>query len=198
MKKILRTIICLFLTLSVHAQEGLTVLLGTEIPYDYKKGVYLKDINNVITPYLGTWEGTLSGKKYTFVFQKFLKIRSGSLENFYNYSDCIVAKFKVVDVASSTTLYTSMNATSIDDFPIFGIPIGSDNYMEFIFYDTDANCRNCLEFYFKKIAGNPNQMQYLKYKYGTDARYPDDPCSYANRADIPVFLPPENLILTKL
>jgi hypothetical protein len=63
----------LLIALSCRAQQIVPVersidymIAGNGIP----EGTYLKDTNNLLPKYLGTWKGTFEGKNYTFVVTK--------------------------------------------------------------------------------------------------------------------------------
>ena len=182
----------------MQAQEGLTVPLKS-VSIDYEKGVYLKDFDHVLEPYVGTWEGILNNKKYTFVLQKFIKQRIGELTNsFYCYEDRVMAKFRVIDLSNNETIYSSLNALTYDEFPASGYSPHINGYMEFRFTDANANCYNTLSFALKRNLSNPNELLYFEFNYEEDWKLPGVPCPFTNRADIPVYLPQENLVLTKL
>lgn len=158
-------------------------------------GAYLKDINNVLTPYIGTWEGILNNKKYTFVFTKFAQ-RYNSFSSYYQ--DELMGNFKVTDLSTGTVLYDNTAATNYDDFRIYGThPNVARGMCSFYFTDTVANCENNLKFILRNINGQPNKLTYCYFEY--DGWLKESDChNYPNRAAIPVFLPTQELILTKL
>ena len=53
MKKILKFAFCLLLALNANSQVTTIVPLSS---YDYPNGAYLKDLNNELTFWEGTWE----------------------------------------------------------------------------------------------------------------------------------------------
>lgn len=73
MKKIITVVSLIIITLSCKAQQIVPVEKmieyrdsDTEIP----KGTYLKDVNNLLEKYIGTWKGTYDSKNFTFVVTK--------------------------------------------------------------------------------------------------------------------------------
>jgi hypothetical protein len=160
-------------------------------------GVYIKDINNTFLPYLGTWEGVSNNKKYTFVFVKFTKYMTTWGNGGYEYRDELKAKFKVTDLTTGNILYDNTSVINHDDYIIFGTnPNPSRGICAFYFKDTDANCQNEMEFTLMNVTGQPNKLKYCYFNY-TDW-WRSDLCTYTNRLSIPVFLPQNDFILTKL
>ena len=160
---------------------------------------YLKDLDNTFLPYLGTWEGILNNKKYTFIFTKFAQHQSAAYSTEYMfYQDELKAKFKVTDLATGNVIYDNTSAINYDDYMIQGTdPSTARGICVFFFTDTDANCRNKMEFTLMNIRGQPNQLKYCYFEY-TDSWSGFECTNYPNRMDIPVFLPKEELILTKI
>ncbi|WP_394758798.1 DUF6705 family protein, partial [Flavobacterium sp.] len=160
-------------------------------------GAYLKDLDNTFLPYLGTWEGVLNNKKYTFEFVKFtqrLVMRSNS---YSYYRDDLMGKFKVTDLITGSVIYDNLAITNYDQYRIDGTnPSTSRGICAFYFTDTDANCKNGMEFKLQNVTGQPNQLKYCYFLY-TDSWTGSDCPYYPNRLAIPVFLPKEELILTK-
>jgi hypothetical protein len=73
MKKTILLGCMLIIAISCKAQQ----IVPLEKKIEYKltggipDGVYLKDINNLLGKYMGTWKGTIEGKNYTFIITKF-------------------------------------------------------------------------------------------------------------------------------
>jgi hypothetical protein len=194
MKKLRTISILLFLlTVSTYAQVTQIVPINS---LQYPNGAYLKDINGIFDRYVGAWEGVLNNKKYTFVFQKFEQHLYTNLDGTYDYTDDLMVKFKVVDLSTNTMLYNSLNAVNYEDFPISAINIPFHSLFSFIFTDTEANCYNRLKFTLKNVPNMPNQLKYCYFKY--DDFWIDSCANYQDRMSIPVFLPKEVFILTKL
>jgi len=168
--------------------------------YDYQDGDYMKDLNNVLLPYVGTWEGVLNNKKYTFVFTKFTQHLTAYSSVFFHYSDDLMANFKVTDLATNTVIYDNTATTSYNNQRIFcanpDVPRGM---LHLFFTDTDANCQNKLSFVLRNITGYPDQLTYCYFKYGSwgNGVYRDCP-NYTDRSQIPVYLPQQDFVLTKL
>lgn len=193
MKKIILIFVITF-SITCKSQVTVELPLGT---YEYPNGAYLKDLNNELLPYVGTWKGVLNNKEYTFVFQKFTQHLSAYPNGgSYNYRDEIKGKLKVVDLTTNITLYDNLSATNYDDFLIYGVSKPYSGMFEFIFTDTDANCNNSLSFTLRNINGQPNQLTYCYFKYDDWWKSWDCP-NYSNRMSIPVNLPMEEFVLIK-
>jgi hypothetical protein len=193
MKKLI-TISIIFTLIALNLKAQVT----TVVPIDalqYPNGAYRKDLNGEFNRYVGTWEGILDNKKYTFVFQKFEQHLNTWLNNTYDYTDELLVKFKVTDLSTNSILFSSLSATTFEQFPIFGASKPYNGLLTFVFTDSEVNCRNELKFTLKDVPNTPNQLKYCYFKY-TDSW--DNTCNtYTNRDDIPVFLPKNNFILTK-
>ncbi len=195
MKNTLKIIFCLFLSINSYGQVTVVVPLS---PVTNQNGAYFKDLNNELFPYVGTWEGVLNNKKYTFVFQKFTQ----HLTTYYPYSesyyyrDELMGKFQVTNNTTGEVIYSSLNASSYDEYPIRGIVKPYHGRFSFVFIDTEANCENGLKFMLKNIPNQTNQLKYFRFEYKDSWNI--DCTTYSSRMDIPVNLPMQDLILTKL
>lgn len=84
MKKLIVLGCMLIIAISCKAQTIVPVeksidymIAGNGIP----DGTYLKDVNNLLNKYIGTWKGTYEGKNYTFVITKFKDVFLGITED---------------------------------------------------------------------------------------------------------------------
>ena len=193
MKNIIKILICVLLNSNLWGQVLETVPLNTDD--NYNNGVYFKDINNELDSYIGTYEGVLNNKKYIFVFQKYLQVRSNNSTNSYRYFDEIKGKFKVIDLNTNTVIYNGLSATNPSDYLIYSITKANGGLFNLYFKDTDANCQNSMQFALRSTT-SPNTFKYCYFSY--DDWWNDDICSYTDRMAIPVYLPKEDFILTKL
>lgn len=102
MKKALLFACTLLFALSCKAQT----IVPVEKAIDYRRSedgipgdTYLKDINNLLTKYVGTWKGSYEGKNYTLYITKY------------------TSKFKKItrDILLTRYLITSSNGTVLED-----------------------------------------------------------------------------------
>lgn len=189
MKKIFNITTLLFI-FSINCNCQVTTTMPFET-YDYPNGAYLKDLENKLPFYVGTWEGILNNKKYTFEFVKFTQHLSQSSTEYYHYEDELMGKFRVIDLATGTTLYDNLAATDYDDYNIFLTTLKAGG--SFTYLDSE-HCFNSARFELFKVVGNPNQLRYNQFR-STTYHYSD--CPYQSKADIPMFLPTGDLILTR-
>jgi hypothetical protein len=189
MKNILKTL-CLLLFTIHFSCKAQNVPLKT---YDYVNGSYLKDLDNVLPFWVGTWKGTVNNKEYTFQFVKFPQHLTTFSNGDYYYEDVLKAKFKVVDLGSNTILYDNLNANTFEEYKIYFL----DNILtEYFFYFTDneTNCYNSAKFTLLKSNTNLNLIEFKDFSYGDNINLD---CPYANQIDIPIYLPKVNLTLTR-
>lgn len=95
MKKIFSIIIIMTFNISCLAQ---TVSLETMAqcdsnPQTCPDATYIKDVNNLLNKYVGTWKGTLNGKSYEFNFIK--KENFGFGENLKR--DRLIGRLKIIN-----------------------------------------------------------------------------------------------------
>ncbi len=90
MKKIFLFSILLFCAFSCNAQTYPLRTYGIEFPANS----YLKDTNNELQYYEGTWKGTWNSKTIFIILKK---ITNKYDEDFKYYRDFLIAKFKVMD-----------------------------------------------------------------------------------------------------
>jgi hypothetical protein len=197
LKKNIMKKIVLFLTILTFQLASCQTILPLNYPESTPNGAYLKDINNTYSKYLGTWEGVLNSKKYTFTFVKFTKHLYNWNANSFDYRDELMGKYKVVDLLTNTVVYDNTTAINFEDYTINSAnPNVARGLCAFDFTDTEANCKNGLEFYLVGITGQPNKLRYTGFSY-TDS-WEQDNCIYPTQGDIPIFLPKQEFILTKL
>lgn len=164
--------------------------------YDYPNGSYVKDIDNELDYYVGTWKGVLNNIEYTFEFVKFthhLNSYTGTATGTYHYEDELKGKLKVIDLQTNQVLYNNLNSTNYEDYLILGL--AKKNGMFNFWYKSKADkCFLDAEFVLKRINGQPNQLNYC---YFTLNSYRDFGCNYLDINQIPIFLPKQDLIITK-
>lgn len=189
MKVIIKILVLIFISINVNCQT--LPLKGFEEP---DNGGYLKDMENVLPFWLDTWEGTVNNKKYTFTLSMFPQYRIDSPSGNYKYKDKVVAKLKVIDLTTNQIIYDESSFTNYDDYIIHGLNVYGIQF-DFLFLDKSERCSNRAEFILVKNINNPNEITYKGFKYRQYGGL--DPCPYANQEDIPMFLPKEELVLTR-
>lgn len=156
-------------------------------------GVYFKDIDNELDYFVGTWEGVQNNKKYTFNFVKFTQQLVSDINDVNYFKDVIKVKFKVVDLTNNQVLYDDTATTDFNDYKISGISLRSSTF-RFSFLDNE-NCYNQINFDIHKIVNQPNVLRYCYFSY---FEYRDINCPFQNQGDIPMYLPKQDLMLTKV
>ena len=106
------SIVIIFLLLSCKAQT-----IAIEDFQDYVKqnkhgllnGGYIKDVNNVLDKFVGTWKGTQNSKNYEFVIVKVTK-NDGVLKE-----DKLLMRYKITD--SNGVIIAKCRSGIIESFP---------------------------------------------------------------------------------
>ena len=171
------------------AQEGVEVPLSTYV--DVPNGTYIKDMQNVFQPYIGTWKGiTSDNKEFTLQLVKFTKHLYTFPNGSYYYEDRLRGKYQLKDLTTNVIISNTLNAVNYEDYRIYGIGEPDNGTFDFIFRDTI--CMNSLRIYLDNIPGSPNQLRYTSF-YDS---YRSDDCPYANQTEIPLPIPGARKVVT--
>lgn len=190
MKKLIKIFSLFLFTLNSNCQT-----LPLNSMDEPNNGGYLKDLDNKLPFWVGTWKGVAENKEYTFEFNIFLhQQKNFSIERYY-YVDELVGKFKVVDLVTNNILYNDLMVTNFEDYKISLLSYNQYNGYSFLFNDDELHCDNLIEFQLIKNPSNPNQINYVNFSYSEFI--PTLDCPYSNRDDIPMFLPKVDLILVR-
>jgi hypothetical protein len=192
MKKIIFVIV-----LAITSCKAQQLPVTTTLPlgeFDYPNGAYLKDINNELLPFVGTWVGIFNNKRYTIKLRKFTQQLITADYINYEFIDDIAGDLKVEDITTNTVLYDNLNIVNYEDLNLISLGKPRGSMFKFMFRDTDANCNNYMEFYLQKQT-NINQLKYRDFRFTEDRMKGD--CIYDNREDAPRTLPNGEFILTK-
>lgn len=158
---------------------------------DVPNNAYIKDIDNELLPYEGTWKGNWNNKTMYVYFKRIKKLLDHKENNPY-YKDVLVGKFKVID-QNGLTLYDNTNLmdkdTKIEGGRFFTIP----NKRYSLFYlDPDI----CLMSGNIFISFNNVTNTQLSWKFMDTTDIITSDCPYYNANPFPEPLP-KNIILTK-
>lgn len=175
--------IILLLTSIFCSAQTLPLRTYTEIP----ENAYLKDTNNELQNYEGTWKGIWDGKT---IFVTFKKLTNQYNANLKYYKDYIVGKFKVLD-GNGNILFDNLSISDANA-KIWGARITKiDNKYALIYNDADlCNTRAKIEIDFTD-ATKPHLNWNLYY----GSNMITTACPYYNTG-IPEALP-EVITLTK-
>lgn len=152
-------IITTLLLLSISCKAQTTISL--EQAYEYNKidsiGIpmtvtYVKDINNRLDQFVGTWKGTYNGKTYEFRFIKKL--------NFGSYSvkwDKLIGRVLIKD-SNGTIIYNTTNVTDDTKTGFEGYTFQSSSYMLNFYNMNDTYCNDGGVVYMGISKTNPKIM----------------------------------------
>jgi hypothetical protein len=172
MKNIFLIIILLALTISCQAQIYPLRTYGIEYPANS----YIKDTNNELPAYEGTWKGTWNDKTIYIIFKK-VKRNFTHLENNPYYMDILIGKFKVTN-SSGSILFDNTNT--------------SDDKYSLTYSDSDICNMNG----FIKINFTDSTKTKLNWQFSDMTGIITPACPYYNSNPFPEPLP-KNIILTK-
>ncbi len=100
-------IIFSFVFISYKAQQQILPLETKGWPVE---GVYYKDLDNDLIPYIGTWKGVFDNKTFIITF---VKVKVKDSFSVISYKDRIIGRYKMLDV-NGNQLYTTYNLSDQD------------------------------------------------------------------------------------
>lgn len=191
MKKHLITTFAIVSCMLTYSQEGVEVSLTTPL-FEIQSGAYKKDLNNVLNPYIGTWESTWDGKKIILQIEKDAKRKFSFESGFYYYADRLVAKYKIVVLEDGNIIENNLSSLN-EDAKIESLARPKDNSFSFLYMDKDlcSNTGNIV------LIGNPLDNIVI-YKFFYNDYWNSHHCDYTNQNDIPINIPTVDVTLTKL
>tara|TARA_R110002012_G_scaffold283090_2_gene473215 strand:+ start:168361 stop:168939 length:579 start_codon:yes stop_codon:yes gene_type:complete len=191
MKNILK-IVCLFITINVSCQVTQIVPLHT---IDHPIGAYMKDLDNQLPYFVGTWEGTANNIQYTFEFTVFPQVLIDYENGMYWYRDKLEGKYEAVNLITNQILFSNLNAANYEDYMISETGIWQNQEFSFFYMDED-HCFNTAGFKLVKNLNNLNEVTYKGFElkgFGSPMGCPE----YESQDEIPLFLPTTEFVLTK-
>lgn len=158
---------------------------------DVPTNAYIKDLNNELFPYEGTWQAVWESKTFIIELKKIKKHLDHKENNPY-YKDVLVGKFKVLD-SSGNALFNNTNLpdndTKIEGTRFFTIP-----YKRYsLFYFDNDICGMSGDIYINFAS---TDLTKLTWRYSDMTDIITEECPYYNANPFPKPLP-ENIILTK-
>ena len=115
---------------------------------------YVKDINNLLNKYVGTWKGSYNEKFYEFNFTK--KINDGSSGTNVT-RDRIIGRAKVIN-SNGTILYNTLNEPNDNDTNFFGRNFQPDLEAYMVYFVGNSACVEYGDVYLRIYPATPNQM----------------------------------------
>ena len=185
MKQIILFILFTF-TISCQAQTYPLRTYGIEYP----PNSYIKDTNNELVEYEGTWKGTWNNKT-VYIYLKKIKKHFTHLANNPYYKDILIGKFKVID-SNGLILFDNTNLLD-DNAKIEGSNFRKvDNKYSLIYLEPEM-CGMTGRGYINFTDTTKTKLNW-KLPYGWDII--TESCPYYNATVAPEPLPYE-IILTK-
>ncbi|UOE38536.1 DUF6705 family protein [Chryseobacterium oryzae] len=151
---------------------------------DLENITYVKDTNNRLNQFVGTWKGNYGGKQYEIHFEK--KLQFGEDVKW----DRIFGKM-VIKNNSGNIIYNSMNETDTN-ISFFGDNFQKRSYvMHFV---GNYNCLESGDVFIETKLNNPNEMT-LFYSQDKDGLL--NPAKCPNFSSFTPLLPGDKMTLTK-
>ncbi len=184
MKTKITTIIVLTISIFIGAQSPILPLNTNGI--GVQEGAYVKDLDNVLPQYEGTWQYSENGKIVTLYLQKFM------VEKSRYYEDKILGKYKVVN-NGITISHTTNEEWDFYDLTLVGRTF-LENRNSYILGLEDKDRCNLTGSVFIKI--NPNNPNEMEWKLQQNEFWLEPDCyTYPN---MPEFTLPLEMTLQKI
>ncbi len=158
---------------------------------DIPENAYIKDLNNELIPYEGTWKGTWDNKTI-FIYFKKIKKHMNHKENNPYYKDILIGKFKVIN-SNGQVLFDNTNLSD-NDAKIEGTRFFSIPYKRYSLFYLDPDICNSTGDILIKFLNNTSTQ--LDWKFSDTTDVTDSSCQYYDANPFPQPLPKE-IILTK-
>ncbi|PHR69589.1 MAG: hypothetical protein COA67_09245 [Lutibacter sp.] len=155
---------------------------------------YIKDVNNVLDNYVGTWKGTLDNKEYTFVITE----KTVIFDEEYNIlQDKLLMRHKIIDVITNVVIEDTLLVLD-DDVHLEGFLFETNNVGDlsytFSYYgDTEGYCGRIGDVAIALFNSNTQMKSYLKPSRVSRMIDPEIDCPNGILEQII----PELLVLTK-
>ena len=159
MKNILIVLILMITSLSCKAQfiipleEAINHIDSENGLMGDKDYVYVKDINNLLNKYVGTWKGIYNSKNYEF---RVIKITEddGELKE-----DLLLVRYKITD-SNGTIIENTINLPNDDIYVIKGSYLNKYKTTYVLYYQgRDSNCGQSGDLFIEVFGTNDTQMQ---------------------------------------
>jgi hypothetical protein len=157
-------------------------------------GTYVKDFNNALGDYIGTWRATWQGKILSLKIEKVTKQIESTPNQNYHYRDILIGKYLITDAVSGAVIASSMNIVNPNLDKLYGIGSGQNNKYQFSYTDTDL-CNITGKVILSRNLANNNQLTY-EYEYNEFWLFDD--CPYHTQGFIPIPIPTIEVVLTKI
>lgn len=150
--------------------------------------IYVKDINNTLDKYVGTWKGTYNGRVYEMKFNKSLYDDMGFKR------DEITGRLRIT-IPGNITLTIFDNFTEPDDkktrFSGLGLTTNLQSYETHFSGPFTSGCVNRGSIFLKIIPSTPNQMRII-YWSDRDIAVGECPSNFS-----PTFSENQEILLTR-
>lgn len=158
---------------------------------DVPNNAYIKDLNNELISYEGSWKGTWDSKMFILELKKIKKYMTHRENNPY-YKDVLIGKFKVLN-SSGNILFNNTNILD-DDAKIEGARFLSLPYIRYTLSYMDPDICNMSGDIFINFTDATKTKLNWKFSDMTDIITPD--CPFYNSNPFPQPLP-KDITLTK-
>ena len=172
------------------------ILPLNQSPFERPNGCYIKDLNNDLQPYVGTWETTWDNKKFSITIEKVTQHLYTRPNGDSYYKDFLIGKYLVTNLSNNVVIESTLNISNVNDVTLYSVTSGANSKIIFL-YKESAPCYNRAEITLERNSSNSNVLEYSFNQFHSDwLKSPQ--CTYSKQVDIPVAIPKITMILTKV
>ncbi len=169
MKKTL-ILILLFIGMHTYGQSPIVSLSDYDLYEDYVENIYIKDIDGLFNPYIGTWKWTNGNDTLTITFQK-ITMKYLIVGKYKYFKDDLVAKYKYTQ--GNTAVVNTLNNLEPTILIMGKKPKG--NKARFLFKDILKNKRGDIKTELLTVLGTPQLKFKLQNTEGGKLVFPGEP-----------------------
>ena len=176
-----------------YAQITSTVPLS-QVPILEPNGIYIKDIFNDFSPYIGIWQAIWQGKTFKLIIAKESQVLKTFQNGEYYYRDYLYGNYIITNNITGAELE---NTTALTDFNFQKIKSAGrpkNNKLSFLYLYRNL-CSVAANLYLKTNPNNPNE---LKYGFFYDDWWLPMDCEYSSYDQIPIPIPKVVMTLTRV
>jgi len=192
--RVIRAILLIFLTFSCKAQglpPNLRINPLYNSSFELSSSDYVKDIDNNLNPYEGTWLWQEGNNSLTIQFQKIEMFLNDNVESFTYYMDCLIGEYKYVENGNVLFDFLPVNFSGdqIDENNMVGSILFNNSTMVSVCPECSDDARFVLGYFTQDdrpdLVGrlrmgifNDNGIDKLRIRLGFLALLPSTPNNY--------------------
>ncbi|MDA9339550.1 hypothetical protein N9Q68_01110, partial [Polaribacter sp.] len=121
---------------------------------ELSEGTHVKDVNNLLDKYVGTWKGTYDSKNYEFMIIKYTRTSNNRNLKF----DKLLMRYKITD-SSNNIIVNTLDLPNGDIYIVRGSYLSSSGGYKLSYQGLDAECGQNGTIYISAYGANHTKLQ---------------------------------------